>query len=458
MIKPIKSRPFLPLKLREEDIFIIKCLRSEFCRENDGDFANDCISTIDWNVVYERSIQWGVTPLLYKVIRKRPFLYQSSRMSQGFFEKIKMAYLKKFIINEANFKGLTKVLEAFKDAAIKVILLKGVHFAQFIYQDIGIRPMVDIDILIKKEDLNIAEELLIKMGYEHPELSQAAYNFFDVKRDTKGRSDLIERYKTFHHHLYPFRHQKGIKLLEIHWTIKAPHWPFSIDVEGLWRRAKKEEFNGIDVLVLSPEDLLLHISLHTCFNDKLMFHGLRPFCDIAAAINYYSGKVVWEDLQVRAHEWKVDRFLYLALRLSKELIGANVPEKLLHNLKPNPFNEKIAKEAKKRILSLKVARFTKEKIYHPEKFCCDINFSKKISYIFQRIFVSPKELAKIYSLPAFSKRVYFYYFLRLISLLCHYLPLYAKFIFYISIHKKADPFNYNLDTFLNEGVLDNGFD
>ncbi|MCP4365035.1 MAG: nucleotidyltransferase family protein [Planctomycetes bacterium] len=46
-----------------------------------------------------------------------------------------------------------------------VILLKGAHLAQVVYSNIALRPMGDIDILVKKNDLPKAKELLLELGY-----------------------------------------------------------------------------------------------------------------------------------------------------------------------------------------------------------------------------------------------------------------------------------------------------
>ncbi|OGL48583.1 MAG: hypothetical protein A3H37_05815 [Candidatus Schekmanbacteria bacterium RIFCSPLOWO2_02_FULL_38_14] len=446
MQKFFSVEPTNNLKLLPEEQFIINCLRSEFSGENDDDFVNFNFSNIDWNVVYEKSICWKTASLLYKIIKEKPSLLQHSGIPDNFLQQIKLAYLKACIVNETNFKNLFKVIEILHAAEIKVILLKGSHLAQFVYKGIGLRPMGDIDILIKKEDLDKAEKLLLQNGFKYSQLNQKVYSYFGIDQDVLKQTDLIRQYKKIHHHSHPFSNSKGIKHLEIHWTIADQNSPFDIAIEEIWKRAKRVKTNGTDMLVLSPEDLLLHLSLHISHNEKFKNHGLRPCCDIATIINHYSSGIDWNQLQSRACEWGVGKYLYLMLYLCKEILGLKIPNKLFDNLKPKPFSGKILLDAQNRILCHEKKKSIAPRIY--KKFHSDISLSKKISYIFHEIFIPFNKLASRYSIPESSKRVYFYYFVRLILLLYRRSTHYASFFLYFLTHKKTDFYNYNLDTWL----------
>jgi hypothetical protein len=289
--------------------------------------------------------------------------------------------------------------------------------------------MVDTDILVKKKDLNKVKELLLQMGYHYMKKAHG-----------------IDWYKTKHLHL-SFTHPKEIKNLEVHWTIIRPSLPLNIDIEGLWNRAKAKKINGTDILVLSPEDILLHLSLHTSYDIRFR-SDLRPYCDITAIVNRYTNEINWNQLQLRAYEWRAEKCLYLTLRLSQDILGLSLPDSILHSIKPQPFNEKLILEAQKRIFSPGIKNPAVAIISRPENFRSDMSLLKKISYTFHRIFINPKELAFQYSLLPSSKRVYFYYFVRFISLLYHKTHLYAQFFLYLLTHKKTDFYNYNLDTWL----------
>jgi transposase len=424
------------IKLSAEEAFIINCLRSEFC--DDNKLGKIDLSTIDWNTVYKISIQWAVTVLLYKIINKQSHLPGFSSIPQEFLQKIKIAYLRTFLANERNFKKLAELLEVFNRAGIKVILLKGSHLAQFVYKDIGLRPMGDIDIMIKEFDLHKAVELLCQMGYD----------YLQMPRDSGKRLYLTEKDIKSHHHIPGLGCREGIRNLEVHWTIIRPFLPVRIDIEGLWTRANQVKINNASVLVLSPEDMIMHISMHASY-DKRFTSDIKSYCDIATIITRYTHEIDWAQLKVRAVEWGVEKSVYLTMRLSQDILGLSLPDNILRSLKPGSPHEKIVLEAQNRIFSpTNIKKPNDTYIIHPEMFRSNVALNEKISYLLNKIFIPPEKLAALYSLPISSKRAYLYYIVRLFSLILNKSPRYIKFAFYLLTHKKAYFHSFNLDTWL----------
>lgn len=437
------------VKLTQEESVIINCLRLEFGRENKNELAKFDLSTINWDMVYKKSTLLGVTPLLYRIIKRQPALTQFSGISEQFLQKIRMEYLRTSIVNDIRFKKLAELIEIFNKAGIEVILLKGSHLAQFVYKDIGVRPMSDIDILIKEKDIAKVEGLLLQMGYKYPKLDEISYHSKGFSNDALGQAKLIEWYKANHTHLHPFTNPKGINCLEVyHRTIIPPSLPFKIEKEGLWERAAEMKINSTKVLTLSREDTLLHISLDTFYTDDRYGCSLKAYCDIATIITHCNNEIDWNQLQLRAYEWGVEKCIYLALRLTEEIFGLSLTDNILQAIKPKQFNEKFILEAKMRILSPGNKQPSVNIFNYPENFLSNTSLSKKISYLLGRIFPPREELAFQYSLPTSSERIYFYYIIRLSSILNRKIPLYARFFLYLLFHKKTDYYNYNLDTWL----------
>jgi hypothetical protein len=426
------------LGLTPEEQFILGCLRSEFGSEKNGGFPNGFDATINWKVVHEKSLQWNVAPLMYKIIKNSPSLLQQASMPDHFVHELKNSYLLTFIVNETSFGGLSDVLAAFADAGIKVILLKGSHLALFVYQDIGVRPMTDIDILVKEEDLDKAEELLFRIGYY----------YYTRSDDPQRHAEIVSWDKMNSQELATLTNPKGIRNLDIHRAIEIPNSPFSINMAGLWKRAETANMGSVDILIFSPEDLLLHLSLHASYHHEL--RGLKSLCDIAVSINHYEDRIDWDRLLMLANEWKATKYLYLTLRLSKEIIGARVPDSILLALKPILLNKKIIVEAIKRFLFLET-KPPKGMSYAANimQFDADANLFNKLAFFLTRIFIPAEELAARYSLPASSKRVHLYHIVRLASLLYNYASAYSPYILYRLVHKREELSNYNLDLWLN---------
>ncbi len=421
------------MQLLPEEQFIINCLRSELCVASNNEISGVDLSTLKWNMVYEKSIQCGITPSLYKIIKKRSSSTQFLRISKLFLQKLKAAYIATLIKNKEELKSLVEVLMVFKTAGIKVILLKGSHLAPFVYKDMGLRAMSDIDILVKKEDMHKAVELLFQMGY----------GLFEKCHAAQGKS-IKELIKSYNRHVPALSHPKGIKKLDLHWTI--PDSPFNVDMEGLWKRAITAEINGTSVMVLSLEDLLLHLSLHASIKHKFNYYGMKQLCDIATTIN--NCKINWDKLNLLSYKLGAEKYLYLTLRFSKEILGARVPERILHALKPNLLNKKIVIEVQKRIFPQESKKPAFEDVPYLNKFHPDNSLLKRTSFIFKRIFITRKEFVSKYSQPVPTKHFYFYYFVRLISLVYRYTPRFIPFFLYPLLHKKSSPYFNNLDLWL----------
>jgi hypothetical protein len=241
--------------------------------------------------------------------------------------------------------------------------------------------------------------------------------------------------------------QRNKVKLDLHFSPVKLTAPFNIDIDGLWERSKKAETNGTKTLLLSPEDLLLHISIHNSYNHKFKFYGIKAICDTAQTLNYYDTEIDWDRLKHRAYEWEAQKSLYLTLRLTQEILGGVITDEILDSLKPESCSNKIVSEAKHRIFSseAKISPYA----HMPTDFHPDNSLLKRISCTFKKIFIPPENLAALYKLPIHSKRVYLYYPIRFISFLYKKVPQYTPLFVSLLFHKKNDVVQNDFDLWLN---------
>src|SRR5207253_1648910 len=147
----------------------------------------------------------------------------------------------------------------------------------------------------------------------------------------------------------PLTRPDGVPV-ELHWTITRPTAPFKIDLDGLWERARPALIGGVEALVLSVEDLLLHLCLHAAF-DHQFFLGFRACWDIRQTIQHHDSEIDWEQLQDRARQWGVSKYVYLTLHLAKDLLGAAVPPHAITALRPDGFDPRLMAWAKAELLT-----------------------------------------------------------------------------------------------------------
>lgn len=270
-----------------------------------GDGRLETLSSSDWDVFIEASGRHGVTPLLYHSLRTS---YSDVPILANAMERLRQAYLENVARNMVLYQELGKVLELLRRDNISVIALKGVHLATAVYRNIALRPMGDIDLLVKQTDLLRVQEILVEQGY------------IASKEEIGFSQEHLPQYK-----------KKGSLIVEIHFHIVGSPFSLRADVEKLWVRAQISSIQGIEVLTFCPEDLLLHLCMHASFHhgfDK----GIRPLFDISHTIEHYAAELDWEQLLDRSREWGVSKCVYLSLFLAKRFAGASIPGQTMKDL------------------------------------------------------------------------------------------------------------------------------
>ncbi len=74
-------------------------------------------------------------------------------------------YVANALMAELRVRTLAEVRQSFAQAGIPIILLKGISYAEFLYDDAAERPMSDIDLLVPPADHCQAAHILRRLGY-----------------------------------------------------------------------------------------------------------------------------------------------------------------------------------------------------------------------------------------------------------------------------------------------------
>jgi hypothetical protein len=340
--------------------------------------------TTDWNEVVETAVRHGLAPLLFKRLQEsdaRAYVPADAR------ERLRRAYFVSAGRNMRLYRELRPVLRCLRSAGVPVIVLKGAFLAEAVYGDIALRPMCDADLMVPGAELPRARAALLDMG--------------GVLR----HSEDIESCRRERHHLPPVD-IRGFAI-ELHWTIASPTGPVRIDAAGLWDRAHPATIAGVEVLALSPEDLLLHQCLHFCYQHRLA--GLKSLCDVAETIHHFRDEMDWAQVVRSAREWGAARYVGLTLHLARSLLDAGVPDDVLEQLVPGGLDQRILETARQSVLA--------QTGYGPWTPFFDLRGARflgdKAKLFRKRVFLSRSEMAAIYPASRDARHLHFYYVLRL---------------------------------------------
>jgi hypothetical protein len=348
----------------------------------------------DWAEVLRQAADNGLGPLLYhRLTTTAPAVEMPSIV----LDQLRNAAVRSAAQSLQIEADLRVVLAALRRHDVDVIVLKGAHLGQVVYQNFALRTMCDLDVLVRRQDLAKATTVLADLGYTPQYYRVEAVDY------------------AHHHHLRPMARGDGVKV-ELHWTIAQPGTPFDIDLSGLWERAQTVQIAGVNALALSPEDLVLHLCLHTSFGHRYRV-GLRAFWDLLEVVHHYRARLDWDVVVRRAHQWKIGRYVYLTLRLVRELLAADIPETAIAALEPPGFPPEVVAWAKTCV-------FTSERETSVSPSMAELWTSRrlkaKLIVLWRTLYPSRPAMARIYSTPAGSRRIYLYYLLRWPDLVLRY--------------------------------------
>src|SRR5262249_53134843 len=284
----------------------------------------------DWRRIAEISRQHRVAPLVYRGCFARAVALPADA------EPLRDAYVANSARNALLFRSLADVLKDLAAAGIPVLVLKGAFVADLIYPERALRPMNDVDLMVREEDLEGARGTLQSLGY-------------DASVGEEGQKKLR---KNHHHWVFHPRNCGGSGIpVELHWNLHPPSWPFHVELKGLWRRASAIRVAGVEALGLGPEDLLLYACTHA---SRHRFNGgLISLCDIAATVAHYGDRIAWSQFQARAAEWNADSDAFVTLALAAELLAVPVPPSTLAAIRRYEEDDSLLELARERILEEK---------------------------------------------------------------------------------------------------------
>ncbi len=105
----------------------------------------------------------GLGPLIYKQSNSCDVhqLQTSTR-------HLRALYLRHRHAAQVRTRVLSDILAAYQEAGIDVLLLKGAALAHLVYPEPGLRPMRDMDLLVRVSEARRAQGLLADLGFEAP--------------------------------------------------------------------------------------------------------------------------------------------------------------------------------------------------------------------------------------------------------------------------------------------------
>jgi len=223
---------------------------------------------------------------------------------------------------------LNKAADILASHNIPLLALKNSGITMGMYPHLGACPMGDVDVLVRKSQFREAHQILVDSGYK-------------LKFRCEFEEDNIKAAEHGGGAEYSVQLDNGEHLwFELQWR----------PIAGRWIQPKQEpradelvdrsiSIKGSNVRLLSPEDNLLQVALHTAKHTFVRAPGFRLHTDVDRIISTQS--IDWIVFEKMVLELKTRTAVYISLSMAKDLLGTAVPKDVLDNIRPNVLKIKI---------------------------------------------------------------------------------------------------------------------
>src|SRR5262249_25573145 len=149
--------------------------------------------------------------------------------------------------------------------------------------------------------------------------------------------------------LVPYGEKETHTAVEVHWNIVGGSHGVEVEASGLWERSRPAQVLGVDVAVLAPEDLLLHLCVHAVVLHRFAIQ-LRDVYDLAGTVRRYRNEMDWAAFADRAAQYGLGKGCYLCLELARQMFGAPVESGILRRLRSDLIDDCLVDLLKERVL------------------------------------------------------------------------------------------------------------
>ncbi len=225
-----------------------------------------------------------------------------------------------------------EVCRVMRENGIPMVILKNGGIMVDMVEDPAACPMEDIDSLVCKKDFKAAHELLKQMGF--------TFKF----RSEFEKEELGSAYRDGSTEYYFMSPDGEKRWFELSWRPVAGRWirqDLEPDTDELMQRSQFAP--NSDVRVLSPEDNLLQVCIHTAKHSYVRAPGLRLHLDVERILAYR--EIDWKVFLARVKKTHVCNSVFYSLWIPSVLFGSPVPEWVLKELMPSKHKHRTICEA-----------------------------------------------------------------------------------------------------------------
>jgi hypothetical protein len=301
-----------------EDKLLLACAGAPF-RPNGRESVRELLAVdLDWHYVLETSIRHAVSPLVHAALVEAAAPDELAALIPGTIrEELRSLYDMTGARSRRLYAELAEIARSFRRAGVDAVALKEIPLALNAFPELALRPIGDLDLLIRAADYESAVKALGGRGYEPVPLPELPFT---------------RKYACAHH----LRRAEDEVWVDLQWNLAEREFDlygegsFTFDPELMWDAARPLVL-GPDAVFAAPrpEPMLFHLCLHA---EGHGYSEIVLFADVAALLHRET--IDWDEVAALAGRYDAESSVYYVLLHAQRLLGAAVPDDALRRLEP----------------------------------------------------------------------------------------------------------------------------
>ena len=253
-----------------ETNLLVNACRS-YCTQDAGTLEDGVHwEAMDWNALVREAEEQGVAPILYHVLKTA----KQHHMPAPAFSRLQAFHYRNVHYILRAQAVLHSIVDRFNENDLSLLLFKGPLLLHELYDSIALRPMADIDILVKKTEMDRVNNVLKTLGY---------------------RSEPLRQWFLQEYYCLEYYHRSELPI-EVHWELLHPQDFFQtaamLPSACVWESARPINIGKGRAFAMSDETHLLYLCLHMA---KHFVQRTRLIwaCDIALILKNKKTTLDW---------------------------------------------------------------------------------------------------------------------------------------------------------------------
>jgi hypothetical protein len=228
---------------------------------------------------------------------------------------------------------LRNLVSEFKRHNLDFVVLKGAVLAFIAYPDSSLRPVSDVDFLVRTENLEKTLKLIEDAGFRCPERFEFANPL--IIKDSAVPGEEIS---------LPFEKPGTQALIEVHTQLESAEPWFPVPIEKVWEHIEETDWNDVCIPILDASEFLFHLVLHLS-RGHFFSLGLRPLLDVHLWVELQEKRLDWQWIAKECVRRGYSDWMYLTLKMVNDSFRTPIPREFFDQMATPPKLERLQKLA-----------------------------------------------------------------------------------------------------------------